>query len=63
VPDRAIWLDTETCPEEQVELLAFFDNNNDVFAWSTSNLVGVSRDVIKHRRQVNPNGKPEKEKL
>jgi hypothetical protein len=63
VPDRAIWLDTETCPEEQVELLAFFDNNNDVFAWSTPNLVGVSRDVIKHRRQVNPNGKPKKEKL
>jgi hypothetical protein len=34
-----------------------------VFAWSISDLVGVSRDVIKHRLQVSPNVKPKKQKL
>jgi hypothetical protein len=36
-------------PEEQVELLQFLDKNSDVFAWSTSDLVGVSREVIEHK--------------
>jgi hypothetical protein len=30
-------------------LLAFLDQNSDVFTWSTSDLVGVSRDVIEQR--------------
>jgi hypothetical protein len=30
---------------------------------STSDLVGVSRDIIKHMLQVNPNVKPRKQKL
>jgi hypothetical protein len=33
------------------------------FAWSTSDLVGASREVIKHKLQVNPNVKPKKQKL
>jgi hypothetical protein len=43
--------------------LAFLDKNNDVFAWSTSDLVVVSKDTIEHRLQVNPNAKPRKQKL
>jgi hypothetical protein len=50
-------------PQEQAELLQFLDKNNDVFAWSTSDLVGVSREVIKHKLQVNPHAKPNKQKL
>jgi hypothetical protein len=34
-----------------------------VFAWLTSDLVGVSRDVIEHRLQVSPSAKPKKQKL
>jgi hypothetical protein len=34
-----------------------------MFAWSTSDLVGVSRDVIEHQLQVSPNGKYKKQKL
>jgi hypothetical protein len=34
-----------------------------VFTWSTSDLVGVSRDVIEHRLQVSPNERPKKQKL
>jgi hypothetical protein len=46
--------------EEKVELLAFLDKNNDVFAWSTSDLIGVSRDIIEHKLQVSPTAKPRK---
>jgi hypothetical protein len=34
-----------------------------VFAWSTFDLVGVSRDVIEHQLQVSPNARPKKLKL
>jgi hypothetical protein len=63
VSDRAMYLNVETSPEEQAELLAFLDKNSDIFAWSTSDLVGLSRDVIEHRLQVNSNVKPRKQKL
>jgi hypothetical protein len=43
--------------------LVFLDKNNDVFAWSTSNLIGVSKDIIDHRLQMSPNAKPRKQKL
>jgi hypothetical protein len=51
----------EMSPEEQAKLLQLLDKNSDVFAWSTSDLIGVSREVIKHK--VNPNAKPKKQKL
>jgi hypothetical protein len=51
---------TETVQQEQAELLAFLDKNIDVFAWSTSGLVGVSKDIIEHRLHVNPSAKPKK---
>jgi hypothetical protein len=53
----------ETGQQEREELLSFLDKNSDVFAWSTSDLVGVSRDMIEHRLHVNPSGKPKKQKL
>jgi hypothetical protein len=34
-----------------------------VFTWATSDLIGVSREVIEHKLQVNPNVKPKKQKL
>jgi hypothetical protein len=46
-----------------VELLAFLDKNSNVFTWSTSNLVGVSKEKIEHKLQVNPGAKPKKHKL
>jgi hypothetical protein len=50
-------------PEEQAELLQFLDKKSDVFAWSTSDLIGISREVIEHKLQVNPNAQPKKQKL
>jgi hypothetical protein len=49
VPDRTVCIGVEMSPEEQAELLQFLDKNNDVFAWSTSDLIGVSREVTEHK--------------
>jgi hypothetical protein len=35
--------------DEETELLSFLDKNNDVFAWRTSDLMRVSRDIIEHK--------------
>jgi hypothetical protein len=43
--------------------LAFLNKNNDIFMWSTSDLIGVSRDIIENQLQVSPNVKPRKQKL
>jgi hypothetical protein len=63
VPDRVVCIGTEASQQEQAELLSFLDKNNDVFVWSTSDLAGVSRDINKHRLQVNLSTKPKKQKL
>jgi hypothetical protein len=43
--------------------LAFLNKNSDVFVWSTSNLMGVSREIIEHKLQVSLSAKPKKQKL
>jgi hypothetical protein len=48
---------------EEAELLSFLDKNNDVFTWRTSDLMGVSRDIIEHKLQVNPSVRPRKKRL
>jgi methyl coenzyme M reductase alpha subunit len=58
-----VCIGVEVSQQEQAELLAFLDKNSDVFVWSTSDLVGVNRDIIEHRLQVNPSVKPKKQKL
>jgi hypothetical protein len=63
VPDNTVYIGTEISLKEQVELLQFLDKNNDIFTWSTSDLVGVCREVIEHKFQVNPHAKPKKQKL
>jgi hypothetical protein len=60
VLDRTVCIRAEMSPEEQAELLQFLDKTNDVFSWSTSDLIGVSREVIEHKLQVSPNVKPKK---
>jgi hypothetical protein len=63
VPDKTVCIGTEASQEEQTKLLSFLDKNSDVFAWSTFDLVGVSRDVIEHQLQVSPSARPKKQKL
>jgi hypothetical protein len=47
---------------EEEELLSFLDKNSDVFTWRTSDLTGVSRDIIEHKLEVNPSAKPRKQR-
>jgi hypothetical protein len=49
--------------EEEAELLSFLDKNSDVFAWTTSDLTGVSRSIIEHKLHVNPSAKPKYQNL
>jgi hypothetical protein len=63
VPDKAVMISQDLIADEETELLSFLDKNNDVFAWRTSDLMGVSRDIIEHKLQVNPFAKPRKQRL
>jgi hypothetical protein len=49
--------------EDEVELLSFLDKNIDVFTWSTSDLTGLSRNIVEHKLYINPSTKPKKQKL
>jgi hypothetical protein len=60
VLDKTICISAKANQQDQVELLSFLDKNSNVFAWSTSDLVGVSRHIIEHRLHVNSNAKPKK---
>ena len=63
LPDKMVTINAILEPEEEKELLEFLRKNQDVFAWSASDLRGVSRDIIEHRLDINPNIKPKKQKL
>jgi hypothetical protein len=41
-----VTISQDLAPSEEEELLSFLDKNSDVFAWRTSDLMGVSRDII-----------------
>jgi hypothetical protein len=63
VSNKTAFVGKDLSPEEESELLVFLDKDSDVFAWSTSDLIGVSRDIIEHKLQVNPAAKSRKQKL
>jgi len=48
---------------DEARLIQFLRNDQDVFAWSSSDLRGVSRDVIEHSLKVDPKARPVKQRL
>lgn len=48
--------------EEEKNLLKFLYKNKDVFAWSGSDLRGMSKDMIEHKLELDPSIRPEKQK-
>jgi hypothetical protein len=48
-------------PQEEASLLDCLHRNKDVFACSSSDLVGVSRSIIEHRLHINPFVRPKKQ--
>ena len=61
VPDRMLVIGKELEEAGEARLIQFMRNNQDVFAWSSSDLRGVSRKVIEHTLTVNPKAKPVKQ--
>jgi hypothetical protein len=60
VPDKAVMISQDLSSNEEAKVLSFLDRNSNVFAWQTSDLIGVSRDIIEHKIQVNPTARPRK---
>ena len=58
--DKIVTINAALEPEEEKELLEFLCKNQDVFAWSANDLRRVSRDIIEHRLDINPNIKSKK---
>jgi hypothetical protein len=58
VPSRTVMIGTEVKKEEEDKLLQFLHHNQDVFAWSKSDLTGVHRSVIEHALNTDPKVKP-----
>jgi hypothetical protein len=63
VPNKTVLIAQDLSSEEEAEMFSFLDKNSDVFAWTTSDLIGVSRSIIEHKLHVNPSAKPKKQKL
>jgi hypothetical protein len=63
VLDKTVMISQYLAAEEEIELLLFLDKNNDVFTWKTSDLKGVSRNIIEYKLYVNSSAKPRRQKL
>jgi hypothetical protein len=48
---------------EETELLSFLDKNSDVFTWKTSDIMGVSKDIIEDKLHANSSMDPRKQRL
>ena len=53
-PDRFFKICSELSKEDQAQLTDFLKKNMDIFAWTASDMPGVSPEVITHRLNVNP---------
>jgi hypothetical protein len=58
-----VMISQDLTSSEEEELLSLLDKNSDILAWRTSNLIGVSRDIIEHKLEVNPSARPRKQRL
>ncbi|CAL8152777.1 unnamed protein product [Prunus armeniaca] len=57
-PERTARIGSRLSQEEKAELVAFLQNNKDVFAWSPSDMPGIDPQIICHRLHINPAIKP-----
>jgi hypothetical protein len=44
-------------------LVQFLQDNQDVFAWQPADMLGVSRELAKHKLKVHPQARPIRQKL
>jgi glutamate formiminotransferase len=58
VTSRTVMIGAEVSTEDEGRLLQFLRNNQDVCAWSKSDLTGVHHSVIEHALNTDPRVKP-----
>ena len=63
VLEKCVHVGSNLAEDEKDRLLLFLHENQDVFAWSTKDLQGVSRDLMQHNLNVAKGVKPRKQKL
>jgi hypothetical protein len=56
--DRKVTIGANLLKVEEAELIETLAKNKDVFAWSASDLKGVSMDIIQHSLDIKPKMKP-----
>jgi hypothetical protein len=62
VPDRKIIIGANLSKEEEADLIVTLAKNKDIFVCSASDLKGVSRDIIQHALDINPQMSPKKQR-
>ena len=62
-PERFFQVGSELPPQEKEELIGFFRENVDVFAWDTYEAPGVDLSFICHHLNVNPFITPKEQPL
>jgi activator of HSP90 ATPase len=62
VPNRQVIIGANLSAREEVELIDTLAKNKDIFAWTASDLQGVSRDIIEYALDINPNTRPKKQR-
>ena len=62
VLDIKVIIEGNLSKEEEAELIETLAKNKDVFAWSASDLKGVSMDIIQYSLDINPRMKPKKQR-
>ncbi|KAL0329724.1 UNVERIFIED_CONTAM: hypothetical protein Sradi_4959100 [Sesamum radiatum] len=60
--EKTTKIGTKMRPSTEEHLIQFLKKNKEVFAWTMTDLHGISPDVITHKLSVSPSAKPVKQK-
>ena len=57
-PGKLVQVGANLDPETFNELCSFLKTNQDVFAWTTDDMPGISRDIAEHKLFLHPGARP-----
>ncbi|GKU88888.1 hypothetical protein SLEP1_g3100 [Rubroshorea leprosula] len=53
-PEKIVKIETKLTQEERAELLEFLKSNQDVFVWTTNEMLGISVEISVHKLSTDP---------
>jgi hypothetical protein len=62
-PKQTVIISEDLTSQDEEKLISCLSRNKDVFAWSTHDLVRVSRTIIEHSLGIDPSVRPRKQRL